>query len=162
MDLDLKITLWNQFGAAVDMLENALAACPDDLWDNGTEFWYLGYHTIFYLDYYVSDPDNFSPPQPFTLSEFDPEGAMPPRTYTKQELLDYLDFGRQKAYRLIGCLDQENAPKRFANARRDYSIPEILLYNMRHIQHGAAQLNLMLRLGGAAPPKWVSLAKQKM
>lgn len=24
--------LWQQFGAAVDMLDNALRACPDELW----------------------------------------------------------------------------------------------------------------------------------
>ena len=157
MDAEFKITLWNQFGASIDMLENALAACPDELWDNGTEFWYLGFHTIFWLDYYVSDPDAFAPPSPFTLSEFDPDGAMPERTYTKQELLDYLDYGRKKAKMLIQSLGQANARQRFTNEYRDYTIPEILLYNMRHIQHGAAQLNLMLRQGGTNPPRWVSI-----
>jgi len=159
MDNELKKALWNQFGAAVDMLENALAACPDELWDTETEFWYLGYHTIFYLDYYVSDPQNFVPPAPFTLSEFDPAGIMPDRTYSKRELLDYLNYGREKARRLINGFNTENANNRFVNEYRDYSIPEIILYNMRHIQHGAGQLNLMLRQGGVVPPRWVSIAK---
>lgn len=32
MDDASKTILWQQFGAAIDMLENALRACPDALW----------------------------------------------------------------------------------------------------------------------------------
>ena len=32
MDPLWKIALWRQFGAAIDMLENALVACPTSLW----------------------------------------------------------------------------------------------------------------------------------
>ncbi len=27
-----KDVVWNQFGAAIDMLDDALIACPDELW----------------------------------------------------------------------------------------------------------------------------------
>jgi hypothetical protein len=27
-----KVIIWQQFGAAIDMLENAIEACPDNLW----------------------------------------------------------------------------------------------------------------------------------
>jgi hypothetical protein len=44
--------LWRQFGASIDMRENALLACPDDVWNDNTqpEFWYITYHTLFFLD----------------------------------------------------------------------------------------------------------------
>jgi hypothetical protein len=56
MDDFWKTVLWQQFGAAIDMLENAMRACPDDLWSNTKEkpawvkksvvgFWYVVYHT---------------------------------------------------------------------------------------------------------------------
>ncbi|HCI80283.1 MAG TPA: DinB family protein, partial [Ktedonobacter sp.] len=32
MDFLWKTALWQQFGATIDMLENALLACPDTLW----------------------------------------------------------------------------------------------------------------------------------
>lgn len=32
---------------------------------------------------------------------------------------------------------------------------ELHLYNLRHVQHGAAQLNLLLRQAGVVPPGWV-------
>ena len=157
MDLPFKKMLWQQFGASIDMLENAVVACPDELWDKESKFWYVSYHTLFYLDYYLSDaPEFFLPPPPFTLSEFDPNGLMPERTYNKTELLTYLKFCRQKCHDLIAGLTAEMAEKRFINQFKDYSILEILLYNMRHVQHHAAQLNLLLRQSNADVPNWVS------
>lgn len=157
MDQSLKQVLWQQFGAAIAMLENAINACPDYLWDTETQFWYKSYHTLFYLDYYLStDPDQFSPPTPFTLSEFDSSGKLPDRVYTKAELLQYLQFGKQKCYDLINSLTPELAEKRFINVARDYSRLEIILYNMRHVQHHVAQLNLLLTQGGVKSPGWVS------
>ena len=32
METTLRTALWRQFGAAIDMLENALVACPASLW----------------------------------------------------------------------------------------------------------------------------------
>lgn len=160
MDSSFKETLWKQFGAAIDMLENSLVACPNELWDTDSKFWYIAYHTLFYLDYYLSDePETFLPPKPFTLSEFDPDGLMPERTYSKEELLSYLKFGRQKCHDLIAGLTAERIAKRFVNQYRNYSIFEILLYNMRHVQHHAAQLNLLLRQGMDSAPNWVSQTK---
>jgi hypothetical protein len=34
MDTLWRTILWQQFGAAIDMLENALVACPDELWSD--------------------------------------------------------------------------------------------------------------------------------
>lgn len=163
MDQSLKETLWHQFGAAIDMLSNAIEACPDELWDTSSQFWYTSYHTLFYLDYYLSgNTENFSPPEPFTLSELDPAGVLPDRTYTKEELLTYAKFGKQKCHDVITGLTAENANRRFINEYRNYSIIEILLYNMRHVQHHAAQLNQLLRQLGHNPPGWVSQTKDAL
>jgi len=78
---ELKEMLWKQFGAVLDMLESSILVCPESFWDK-KNFWYSVYHTIFWLDFYSStEPDTFSPPEPFTLSEFDPEGILPERVY---------------------------------------------------------------------------------
>lgn len=66
---EIRTLLWKQFGANIDMLENATVMCPDILWDADYKFWYRAYHTIFYLDYYSSlDTANFKAPDCFTLS----------------------------------------------------------------------------------------------
>jgi hypothetical protein len=157
MDNAWKESLWKQFGASMDMLENAILLCPDELWDTDRKFWYNAYHCLFYLDYYLTlEPGTFAPPAPFTLSEFDPSGAMPERVYTQDELLSYLRSSRNKCHTLIAGMTAEIAAGRWKNAYRDYSIAELLLYNMRHVQHHAAQLNLLLRQGINNAPRWVS------
>ncbi len=167
MDTTLKNTLWSQFGAAIDALENAINACPDALWsDQNSEpqswyqFWYLVYHTLFWLDFYLSDsPDGFQPPTPFGLEELDPAGILPERAYTKAELQTYLEHGRQKCRAAISALTDEKASQRFRVGRRELSILELMLYNMRHVQHHVGQLNMILRQTIDSAPGWAFRAK---
>ena len=166
MDKYLKEIIWSQFGASIDMLENAINACPENVWGNQPgyhEFWYITYHTLFWLDFYLSDsPDNFSPPSPFTLSEFDPEGALPEKVYSKKEMLSYLEHGRQKCKKRIETLTDEIANKHFVFGSINLSIEELIFYNMRHVQHHAAQLNLLLRQKIDSAPRWVKQAKTQL
>lgn len=156
---DWKSILWNQFGASIDALANAMKACPDDLWGDRSrnpEFWYVAYHALFWLDYYLSYPiDDFAPPSPFTLSELDPAGVLPERVYARDELLSYLDHGRMKCRATIESLSAEKAIQPFKFGRVDMSLAELHLYNMRHVQHHAAQLNLILRQTIDSAPGWV-------
>ncbi len=89
--------IWQQFGASLDMLENALVACPEPLWSDRKqrpEFWYVVFHTHYYLS---ESPEGFAPPPPFTLDELEPDGRLPERPYPKEELHAYLEHGRRKA-----------------------------------------------------------------
>jgi uncharacterized damage-inducible protein DinB len=108
------------------------------------------------------EPINFSPPSPFTLSEF--EEALPDRVYSKNELLDYLQASREKSHQLISGLTEEKLTTRWINesGTMNYSVIEILLYNMRHVQHHAAQLNLLLRQEINNVPDWVRRANDDL
>jgi DinB superfamily len=156
MNKSFNESLWKQFGASIDMLENAIKMCPDARWDNKEQFWYNAYHCLFWLDYFLTlEPSKFLPPKPFTLSEFDPSGTKHERTYSKAELLSYLEASREKSHRLMAGLTDELLNRRWVNEYRNYSVFEILLYNMRHVQHHAAQLNMLLRQEIGNAPKWV-------
>ncbi len=143
---ELKDALWRQFGAAIEMLENAITACPASVWGERVdwhEFWYLASHTLFWLDYYVTDaPENFAPPAPFGLEELDPAGVLPPRVYTKAELLTYLEYGRERCHAKLAALTAEQFHRQAQT--RDLSEFELLLYGLRHVQHHAAQLESAL------------------
>jgi len=160
-----KAALWGQFGASIDMIENAVLACPDALWSNRSrrpEFRYLVFHTLFFLDLYLSDSDEgFAPPSPFTLDEMDPAGIMPERAYTKEELTSYLAHGRAKCRATIEALTDEKAGRRCGIAWLDLSVAEALIYTMRHVQHHAAQLNLILRQVTDSAPRWVARTKHE-
>ena len=166
--------LWGEFGGAIDMLEGAMHACPEDVWSDPSKrpewvrndvvgFWYLVYHTLFFLDYYLSDPaEPFVPPPPFNLDELDPAGLLPERPYTKDELQRYLDHCREKCRATIRDMTQERAsePRRFGS--NDGTLLELLLDNMRHVQHHTAQLHLILRQKTESAPRWVRRTKREL
>jgi hypothetical protein len=153
---ELKKILWKQFGAVIDMLESSILVCPESFWDK-KDFWYSAYHTIFWLDYYSSvKPDEFSPPKPFSLSEFNPKGILPERIYLKKELLEYLEHSRKKVFFLIEGLNEDTSKERFVTKKKNYNRIEMILYNMRHVQHHVGQLNLLLRQNVDTAGKWVS------
>jgi hypothetical protein len=168
MDTTWKAIIWHQFGAAIDMLDNALHACPDELWcerlynerslqPEFAEFWYVVYHTLFWLDLYLSGSvEGFAPPAPFTLDELDPAGLLPEKPYTKEELQSYLVYSRQKCQERLEALTEEQAGQRCEFLWGEVSYAELLLYNMRHVQEHAAQLNLFLGQKTRSAPGWVT------
>jgi hypothetical protein len=175
-------TLWRQFGATIDMLENALVACPAPLWTQRlwrhpmppefpprfAEFWYIAYHTLFWLDLYLSGvpEEEFAPPAPFAQGALDSVEALPERPYTKEELRAYLASMREKCHTTLVALTDEQARRPvtypWSNGRA-VSFLELQMYNMRHVQEHAAQLSLVL--GQHAIPDadvdWVPRAKEE-
>ena len=95
----LKDSLWKQFGASIDMLENAISLSTETLFRSNKRLFYITYHTLVFLDYYLTlPPKDFSPELTFTIKEPDeqPEEALddviPDKYYDKQELLSYLQL----------------------------------------------------------------------
>jgi hypothetical protein len=163
--------LWRQFGAAIDMLDDALRDCPDELWTaevweeravpGFSAFWCLAHHALFWLDYYLScSPESFAPPAPFGLEELDPAGVLPPRVYSREELRGYLAYGRRKCRETIASLTDEGLARPCRAGRRELPLAEALLYNMRHIQEHAAQLNVFLGQRAGSAVAWVGQARE--
>ncbi|HUI65574.1 MAG TPA: DinB family protein [Bacteroidota bacterium] len=158
MDLLSDIIL-RQFGASIDMIERAINACPEGLWGDRTqnpEFWYVTFHTLFWLDLYLGGTiRGFTPPAPFTREELDPAGIIPSEPYSKQQLRDYLSHCRKKFRQSLESLTPRKAHERCVVGSVDSSYSELLLYTMRHVQHHAGQLNLILRQRTDSSPGWV-------
>ena len=169
--------LWKNFGAAIDMLKNAIVLCPDEIWQNDKKFYYLTYHTTIFLDYYLTSPvKDFNPNLPYTitdLSELPPEAVddvIPNQFYSKDEFLIYLSAIREKCKRLITEASEGKLQSRWiddaeiemhglcASIVVNYNVLEILFYNLRHVQHHTAQLNLILRQKANVAADWISHA----
>jgi hypothetical protein len=161
LDSVWRTIVWKQVGAAIEMLDNAVRACPDALWSQPVwndpsvpsqraEFWYVAYHALFWLDLYrFGSEEGFAPPAPFTLVEQDDAaGPLPNRPYSREELRAYLALVRQQCRASIATMTDERArhPVSFAwlRAGEVVSYVELQLYSMRHVQEHAAQLSLLL------------------
>lgn len=172
-----RTVLWKQFGAAIDMFDNALVACPDSLWRQPvwpaspdpaerTEFWYVAYHALVWLDLYLSGvpEEEFAPPAPFAQGVLDTAEAAPERPYTREELRAYLVSVRQKCHDTLAALTDEQArrPVEYPwSEGQPVSFLELQLYTMRHVQEHAAQLCLFLGQHGAPDADLASVARAK-
>jgi hypothetical protein len=150
--------LWRQYSVAIDALGEGLRDCPDELWEKRlwddqpdqwvaagfSAFWYVGYHALFWLDLYLTGAEaGFAPPAPFDLVEMQ-EGETLPRTYSRAELLIYLDYCRRKCQEIVGALSIEQAHRLCRFPWGELPFAELQLYNMRHVQEHAAHLRMFL------------------
>lgn len=170
--------LWKNFGAAIDMLRGIVILCPDELWKKDKRIFYMAYHTVIFLDYYLTHPvREFRPLLPYTIGDPDNlpaeavDDVLPDRHYTKEEIADYLTSIREKCRKLILTASEEELAARWirddeieihglcAGLVVNYSVLEILFYNFRHVQHHAGQLNLLLRQKADVAAGWVAVAE---
>lgn len=172
MESFLKAIIWQQFGAAIDDLDNNIRDCPDDLWlsrlwDNPEyerfflpEYWYIAYHALFWLDLYLTGTEEgFVPPAPFLLVEQNEDGPLPERPYTKEELRAYLGECRRTCQATLETMTAEKAQQRCEFSWGEVSFGELQLYSMRHLAGHAAQLNMALGQHTGAAPDWVTAAR---
>lgn len=164
--------LWRQFAAVIDMLGENLRNCPDELWEvrlwddqpgqwvavGFSTFWYVGYHTLFWLDLYLTGAEEgFAPPPPFDLVEM-VENETLPRTYTRAELLGYQGICRLRCKETILGLSSEQSNRVCSFAWGELTFAELLLYTLRHVQEHAAHLGMFLGQQSGKASEWISKA----
>ena len=161
----IKSLLASQFEASLCTLGHCVARCPDDLWNSPVAkypFCQVAFHTLFFTDFYLAvDPDS-QRQQPFHLANATLFGDYeqleyrePESLYEKSQIELYLDFCRSKAVTTITAESAVDlcAPAKFP--RRSFSRAELHVYNIRHIQHHAAQLILRLRIDSDVDIPWI-------
>jgi hypothetical protein len=163
METTWQSALARQYGAAIEMLDEALAACPAELWTQRlwstpspdyfpaqfAEFWYVAFHALVWLDLYLSGvaEEEFAPPAPFAQGEIDSHAALPARPYTQAELRAYLAALRETCRATLLALTEEQLLRPVAypwTRGQPFSYLELQLYNLRHVQEHAAHLSLFL------------------
>ena len=168
-------SLWRNFAAVIDMLKNVIVICPDKVWQEDKKIFYMVYHTVIFLDYYLTSPvKDFYAELPYTIGDpnhLPPDGVddvIPNRFYSKEELLAYIYSIREKCKKVITQTPKEKFTDRWINEDEidmhglcpslviKYSLLEILFYNLRHVQHHVAQLNLLLRRNANVATEWIS------
>ncbi len=166
MNVDWRASTWNQFGAAIDTLADAIKLCPDDLWsvalwkdaedERYGQFWFLAYHTLKWLDLYLTgSKEGFAPPPPFLAR------GLPDQPYTKDQILTYLAACRARCQMTLEGLTDERAQQRCKFEWMEPTFLELQLYCMRHVQEHAAQLSLVLGQHGVTGMDWIATARSR-
>ncbi|MCA9176483.1 MAG: DinB family protein [Planctomycetales bacterium] len=156
--------LQHQYEAALATLAHCLKACPDASWDAPVAkypFSQSAFHTLFFADYYLEPEADSFPSQAFhhehpsLFGDYEQlRDVEPTSVYTREQLAMYLRFVTEKVARSLDAETDESlaAPAKFP--RKAFTRAELHVYNIRHVQHHAAQLILKLRVDAQASIPW--------
>lgn len=164
MNFNWQDSVWQQYGAAIDMLDEAIGFCPDQLWTTVVwkdgedarygQFWCVAFHTLCWMELFLTgSEEGFVPPPPFSRED------LPEQPYTKEQMRWYLDHCRSTCQSTIMALTEEQAQRRCVFRWMEPSFLELQLYSMRHVQEHAAQLSLVLGHHDVTGFDWIAHAK---
>ncbi len=141
-------------------------ACPDELWSRPAKemgFWYLAYHTLWLIDFDFSPAATTFRSPDFDIHEYELREQEPPfeHPYSKADLKDYLKRCRADCKQTIAALEEDDRTTRGCQ-RVEVTFLEQVLYQTRHVQHHAAQLNLLLRQETDDAPRWIRRAEDPL
>jgi hypothetical protein len=155
----------NQFEAALCTLNTCIDRCPETAWDarvGNHAFCQVAFHALFYADLYLGPNEESFRRQPFhrgneqffgDYEEF--EDRAPRALYDKAAIHRYVEHCRTKAAEVIASETADSLNARSGFERLKFSRAEVHVYNIRHIQHHAAQLSLRLRLDARQDIPWI-------
>ncbi len=163
-----------QMAASIQMARLAIEACPEELWDDraeGSPFWHLAYHALFFTDLYLSKDDKSFRPAAFhegkahfLPGDYQDFGGMvgtPEKAFSRDQLLAYADHCLEKCDHTFEALTDQRALERCGFWWYELNLGEFLLNNLRHTQHHAGQLVLLLRRRADIGIDWLGTKDNK-
>ena len=155
----------DQFEAALCMHSAAIDECPHARWHEPVAQWRFSqaaFHALFFTDVYLGRELAELREQAFHREHVDQFGdyeeleRRPPQAlYDKTFVGAYLQHCRDKAQRTVASETAESLARRPGFDWLKFSRAEVHVYNLRHIQHHAAQLGLVLRNETGTGVDWV-------
>jgi hypothetical protein len=166
--------LARSYGDVIELFEQSVRDCPEALWGApvwrvrkedrhawpivggmGEEladddrlqlhaaFWNVVFHALSatdgYLDVGVETPHPLRAAQP-------PMHFLPARPYSRDELLDYVAFCREKAKRTFSKLTEDDAAGPSLHRPPRDTLAHVLIHNLLHLNEHSTQLRLFLNL----------------
>lgn len=156
----IRTTILSQFEAAMAMMNDCLVKCPEEHWQGkiaNYSFWQVAYHTLFFVDYYLSPGEEAFVTRPglHPPGWKDGDEEVPERTVEKREMIEYMAICLRKLREAMAAETAESLARPCGFSRRKFSRAELYIYNMRHIMHHTGQLSAFLRRVDVRP-NWVS------
>jgi hypothetical protein len=164
----VRTMLKSQYRAGLEMLRDAIARCPEDLWYDTrpvNAFWQIAYHSLYFTHMYLQPGyDAFVPWEKEQSNVQHPDaipGAADPNStlpliadpYSKEDVLEYCAFCEGLVDEAVDALDL-NAPE---CGFYWYRMPKLehQIVNVRHLQHHTAQLASRIREATGGGVRWV-------
>lgn len=160
--------LRGQFRAALSTLEQSIERSDAETWAAAHPDQPINrviFHALIFTDLYldwgmdVFREQAFHTANPGLFQDYEELEHVEPRNfYAQHDCRAYLVFCRQKVDAVLGAESMDLLQGDCGFPRRKLSRLELHVYNIRHIQHHAAQLGLRFQLAGGYPLDWVGKA----
>ncbi len=165
-----KQAITNQYEATLQTLRDSLAACGPEHWNARVcnfSIPHVAYHTLFFLDLYLSGSEEEFRGQPFHLqnkeffNNYDELSFDSSETnHTRQAMDRYLHFCRSRVPDVMAAETAQSLARPAHTPWLDIPRAELHIYNIRHLQHHSAQISLRLRLDWQTNIRWVKTGWQ--
>ncbi len=163
--MDTKTVIKSQYHASLEMLRQAVAACPPNLWNNPAQknkYWHIAYHGLFYTHFYLHSSEKAFQPWPKHRREATSlelsKTHEPIRPYTKEEILEYHQYLSDRVDEMVDAIDLEGESG-------FYWLPfnklELQLYNIRHLMQHTGELAERLWAVAGLEINWVGMGPKE-
>ena len=160
-DTSLLSVLRRQIGPTLQMIGDIIDICPESLWNDsrsGRPFWQQVLHALIGIQFWFREASEaFSPPD-FGQGAIPDLDQAPTFAVDKATVRAYWQTMRGRADAFLDALDERRllAPSsiyaRCTNA-------DLVLGQIRHIQHHVGYCSCLLRMSGASVAKWIGYAE---
>ena len=151
----------NDYRAVFQMLRRAIELCPEELWDEQADeppFWQQAYHTLWAVDFYLSDSPGSSQKASFIEGEAANLKHRSANAPSRQQIQDYLEEVSRKCKTVLEGLTSDQLEGKNTFPWTGPTLAHRLIYNIRHAQHHVGWLNSVLSRKADRAAEWVITA----
>jgi uncharacterized damage-inducible protein DinB len=143
---------------ALDMLANAVKACPDDVWDaaDGTApIWQQAYHTLFWLEAWLPcwghevERPAFHTDEALNLTR----GASP--VITRRQMEGYMEQVYSELESYLDSIPVESLTEETTAFGQTWTVADRILTQIRHVQHHVGSMHSILKRRTGRAPEWL-------
>jgi len=152
----------NDYRAVFQMTCRAIELCPEELWDQRTDepaFWQQAYHTLWAVDFYLSDSPESSKKPSFVEGEAANLKHVPASAPSRKQIRDYLEQVSRKCETVLDKLTPDQLEGENTFPWTGPTLAHRLIYNIRHAQHHVGWLNSILSRKTGKAAEWVITAQ---
>jgi hypothetical protein len=144
----LSDVLMRHLEPTVDMLQDAIRICPEDIWNAQSEtrpVWEYVYHTVFWLNGWLRDWSTPFEPPSFHAEEALDLGPVVNTVISKDQMMTYLEKVRNDYRSLVVGETNETLLRETEQYGKLWSVTDRVFAQVRHIQHHTAYISAVLR-----------------
>jgi uncharacterized damage-inducible protein DinB len=151
----LKTAITGQYAAALAMLKNCVAQCPQEQWESkvaNDTFRQVAYHTLFFVDLYLSPSMEAFTMRELNLRGGDERQPVASQGLNREDTLAYVTLCQEKVVRTLSAETAATLGGPTGFPWLTFSRAELHVYSVRHIQHHTGALSAFLRRLGVDVP----------